>query len=65
MYELHAVTVAQAMVLLLVLAAHGGLIGILVRRGWLAAPRPTRAAGSVLPEAGKPAARPPHERLAA
>ena len=65
MYELYAVTVTEAMVLLLVLAAHGGLIGLLVRRGWLAAPRPTRATVSVLPEARKPTARHPHDRVAA
>lgn len=49
MFELYAVTVAQAMVLLIVLAAHGGLMGLLVRRGWLAAPRPARGTLSPVP----------------
>jgi hypothetical protein len=65
MYELYAVTVKEAMVLLLLLGAHGALIGLLVRRGWLAAPRPTRASLSALP--GPRTITPPerHERMAA
>ena len=65
MYELYAVTVREAMVLLLLLVAHGALIGLLVRRGWLAAPRPTRAILTALP--GPRTATPPErqERMAA
>jgi hypothetical protein len=41
MYELYALTVGEAMGLLLVLVAHGTLIGYLVRRDVLAVPRAT------------------------
>jgi hypothetical protein len=65
MYELYAMTAGEALILLLVLAAHGTLIGFLVRRGWLAVPRPTSAPMSVTSRTGKPAAPEPQERMAA
>ena len=65
MYELYAVTVREAMVLLLLLAAHGALIGLLVRRGWLTAPWPTRTTLTAL--SGPRTTTPPErqERMAA
>jgi hypothetical protein len=43
----------------------GTLIGFLVRRGWLAVPRPTSAPMAVTFRTGKPAAPEPQERMAA
>lgn len=65
MYELYAVTVEEALALLLVLAVHGTLIGYLVRRGWLTVPRPTSAPVAAAPRTLRPAAPPRHDRMAA
>lgn len=65
MHELFAVTVLEALTLVLALAAHGAVIGLLVRRGRLAPPRPV-SLGPPAPPARRASAPPPHEeRLAA
>ena len=65
MYEFYAVTVTEAIVLLLVLIAHGTLIGLLARRGWLAAPQPARATTPALPAPRTTKAPERPERMAA
>lgn len=65
MYELYALTAGEALTLLLVLVAHGALIGVLVRRGWLAVPRPGSAPMSVPSVARKTATPERPERMAA
>jgi hypothetical protein len=65
MYELFAVTVLEALTLLLVLAAHGAVIALLVRRGRLAPPRPVSLGPTAPPARRAPATPRRQERLAA
>lgn len=65
MYELFALTAGEAFTLLLIVAAHGALIGFLVRLGWLAAPHPTAVLAPAPRPVGTPATPQRRERRAA